>query len=143
MNKVLFKKIYNAVSIAAISILLGMFFLAIVSMRSLPGSPVYPLKIASEQVVLFLSQINPKFEMDMRLVVLNRRYHEALELLEKNGSPRGYKQFTEAASRTQRAVLGIGNNALRQKYQKELAEDLRRYDAELKYLIKKLEQTLP
>jgi len=141
VNKNTFKKIYNVVSISAISFLLLMFVLAAASFYSLPGKTVYPLKIASEQVVLFISQINTEWEMNVRLAVLNRRYTEALELLEEEGSPRGYQQFAEAATKTQKAVLGIKNKTLRDQYQKELADDLRRYDAELQYLIQELEQS--
>ena len=79
--------------------------------------------------------------MGVRLVVLNRRYHEALELLEEKGSPRGYEQFADVANKTQKAVLGIKNAAVRREYQQELTDDLRRYDAELQYLIRELEET--
>ena len=142
MSKPLFKTIYNVVSISAISLLFLLFVLAATSFNSLPGKNLYPLKIASEQVVLFVSQANTEWEMNVRLVVLNRRYHEARELLEEEGSPRGYKQFSEVAAKTQKAVLGIENNTLRNEYQRELADDLRRYEAELQYLIQELEQTL-
>ncbi len=128
------------------TVLLGlMIFFALVavgvlvSSTSLPGDNTYPLKISLENMAIFVLQAHPPSEMELRLIVLNRRYQEARELLEEEGSGRGYKYFSDAAAATQRAVLGVEDEHLRARYREELAEHLRRYNSELEYLIHQLE----
>ena len=111
----------------------------LISSDALPGEKTYPLKLSLENMAIFLSQVHPETEMKMRLAVLGRRYQEARQLLETQASARGYKYFTEAARSTQKAVLGIEDERLREFYSEELAEDLRRYRTELEVLIEELE----
>lgn len=110
----------------------------LVSTDALPGDTTYPLKLSLENMAVFLSQVHPETGMEMRLVVLDRRYQEAKELLELEGSARGYKYFAEAAENTQRAILGIKDDDVREHYREELAKDLSRYNAELEMLIEGL-----
>ncbi|MEA2020258.1 MAG: hypothetical protein U9M98_00805 [Patescibacteria group bacterium] len=134
-----FLKSFNAFSLGLMVFFALLAVGILVSSTSLPGDTTYPLKISLENMAIFVSQIHSPTEMELRLIVLNRRYQEARELLEGEGSGRGYKYFSDAAAATQRAVLGVENDQLRAQYREALAEDLRRYNAELEYLIQQLE----
>jgi len=132
-------KILNTVTLLLMGVLIPITLGVIVSVTALPGDTTYPLKLSLENMAVFLSQAHPATEMELRLVVLNRRYQEARDLLEKEGSARGYKHFSDAAVTTSRAVLGMQDGDLQERYEEELAEDLRRYNTELEYLIRELE----
>ncbi len=133
------KKVFNIASLLLMGSLIPLTFSILVSANALPGDTTYPLKLSLENMAVFFSQAHPPTEMELRLVVLNRRYQEARDLLEREGSARGYKYFNEAATSTHRAVLGMRDENLQERYEEELAEDLRRYNAELEYLIRELE----
>ena len=132
-------KILDIASLVLMGLLIPVTFSVFVSANALPGDTAYPLKLSLENMAVFLSQAHSPTEMEIRLVVLNRRYQEARELLEEDGSARGYKYFNEAAASTNRAVLGMEDEDLQERYEEELAEDLRRYNTELEYLIRQLE----
>lgn len=138
LRKVLTKFI-NIGSLGLMSFFVFVVLGILISFNSLPGDTTYPLKISLEQMAVFVSQVHPPTEMELRLVVLNRRYQEALELLEEDKSARGYKYFSDAASSAKRAILGVGDEYIQSRYREKLAEDLRRYNAELEYLIQELE----
>jgi len=134
------KKIFDITSLFAMGVLAPITLAVLISANALPGDTTYPLKLSLENMAVFISQVRPETEMEMRLAVLGRRYQEAKTLLESQASARGYKYFTEAAQSTQMAVLGIKEENLQERYREELAEDLRRYSAELETLIERLEE---
>ena len=132
-------KFLDIVTLGLMGVLIPITFSIFISANSLPGETTYPLKISLESMAVFLSQVHTPMEMELRLVVLNRRYQEAIEILEREGSARGYKYFNDAANNTSSAILGIRDEDLQEQYKEELAEDLRRYNTELEYLIRELE----
>ena len=134
------KKTFDIASLFVMGILMPVTVAVLVSANALPGDRIYPLKLSLENMAVFISQVRPQTEMEVRLAVLSRRYQEAKMLLEAQASTRGYKYFTEAARSTQKAVLGIRDESLRERYREELAEDLRRYNVELEILIRELEE---
>jgi len=134
-----FKKAVDTLSLFLMGVLAPTVVAAFVSADALPGDKTYPLKLSVENMAVFVSQVYPKAEMELRLAILDRRYREARILLKDQGSARGYKYFVESASAAQRAVLGIRNDDLRDRYNEELAGDLKRYQSELEVLIGRLE----
>jgi len=132
------RKLFDVVSVSLMGILAPITVGVLVSTNALPGQTVYPLKLSLENMAIFVSQVHEPTEMELRLAVLDRRYQEARLLLEKEGSPRGYEYFAEAAQVTQRAVLGLKDDDLREHYREELAEDLGRYQRRLEVLIEEL-----
>lgn len=138
LGKVL-KKVFDTPTLFVMGVLAPVTIAVLISSNALPGDKTYPLKLSLENMAIFVSQVRPQTEMEIRLAVLGRRYQEAKTLLEGQASARGYKYFTEAAQSTQRAVLGIADEDLKERYREEPAEDLRRYSAELEVLIEELE----
>lgn len=133
------RKILDIGSLFVMGILAPTALAVLVSWNSLPGETAYPLKLGLENLAIFAAQVHEPTEMGIRMGVLDRRFQEARVVMENERSTRGYQYFTEAAVSTEQAVLGIGDTALRERYRAELAEDLRRYNAELTSLINSLE----
>ncbi|HEY8476498.1 MAG TPA: DUF5667 domain-containing protein [Chloroflexota bacterium] len=69
---------------------------------ALPGSPLYPLKLATEQVVLNLT-LDPAARVNLRLNLAERRLSEAWELMESENAAgvdeavEGYERLVTAA----------------------------------------------
>ena len=135
----IFKKSFDVLSLFVMGILAPVTLAVLASANALPGDATYPLKLSLENMAIFVAQVRPQTEAELRLGVLDRRYREARMLMEDQASTRGDKYFTEAARVTRRAFLGIEDEDMREHYVEELTEDLRRYGSELEALIEELE----
>lgn len=135
----IFKRAFDILTLFVMGVLAPVTLAVLASANALPGDATYPLKLSLENMAIFITQVHPQTEAELRLGVLDRRYREARMLMEDQASTRGYKYFTEAARVTRRAFLGIEDEVMREHYIEELTEDLRRYGSELEALIEELE----
>ncbi|MFW6109857.1 MAG: hypothetical protein ACOC6Q_00280 [Patescibacteria group bacterium] len=139
-NSSFLRKLLDRITLGLMVGLLPLTLAVVVSWNAVPGEVTYPLKLSVENMAVFVSQIHPPTEMELRLVLLSRRYQEARDLLETEGSPRGYEQFTKTATATRQAVLGLSDELTRERYVEKVRKDLEGYQRDLEILIEELNQ---
>lgn len=83
--------------------------LVILTWNSLPGNFDYPIKLAMENLLLFV--VSPSYAAtgNLNIVYTERRYYETKQLLVQKQSPRGLILLSNQVHQTKTAILGAQN----------------------------------